>query len=156
MTLVYFLIFTIITSGLAFKIVMSGYDTYDYAYAEDNFSTESRINNTADKHADLIKVYSPEINAAIGSPLTIKGEARGNWYFEASFPVHLFDANGKELAVAPATAQGEWMTTNFVPFELTLTFDKPSTATGNLVLEKDNASGLAERDDSISIPVKFK
>ena len=89
------------------------------------------------------------------SPLTVKGEARGNWYFEASFPVRLFDADDKELAVIPAQAKGEWMTTEFVPFEITLNFSRPKTATGVLVLEKDNPSGLPEYDDSISIPVRF-
>ncbi len=158
MTLVYFLIFTVVTSGLAYKIVMSSYDAYDYTYVEDSFSVKTPSNkiDKTDKHADLIRVSSPKINSEIESPFIIRGEARGNWYFEASFPVHLFDANGKELAVAPATAQDEWMTTNFVPFELILNFKKPTTATGTLVLKKDNASGLPEHDDSISIPVKFK
>lgn len=110
---------------------------------------------TSSDHSDLIKVSSPAAGAVVASPLVVKGEARGNWYFEASFPVRLFDADGKELAVSPAQAQGEWMTTNFVPFEVTLTFDQPTTTTGTLVLEKDNASGLPEHDDHISIPVSF-
>jgi len=79
----------------------------------------------------------------------------GNWYFEASFPVMIFDANGEKLGVVPAQAKGDWMTTEFVPFEATLTFDKPTTATGTLVLLKDNPSGLPENDNSISIPVSF-
>ncbi len=106
-------------------------------------------------HADIIKVSSPVVGALVGSPLVVTGEARGNWYFEASFPVRLYDANGKELAVVPAQAQGEWMTTEFVPFSVTLTFEIPTTPTGTLVLEKDNPSGLPEFDDEISIPVRF-
>ena len=108
-----------------------------------------------DTHADLIKVFSPRAEAVISSPLEVTGEARGTWYFEASFPVYLYDANGQELAVTPAQAQGEWMTTEFVPFKATLTFEKPSTATGTLVLQKDNPSGLPEHADQISIPVRF-
>jgi len=104
---------------------------------------------------ERIRVTAPLPNATVGSPLTIRGEARGNWYFEASFPVRLRDANGKELAVAPAQAQGEWMTTEFVPFEVMLTFATPETETGALILEKDNPSGLSEHDASISIPVRF-
>jgi hypothetical protein len=103
----------------------------------------------------LIRVSSPTPNSLVGSPLRVKGEARGNWYFEASFPVRLFDGNGKEIAVVPAQAEGEWMTTEFVPFEVSLTFAKPETDTGLLVLEKDNASGLPEHDDKFSIPVRF-
>jgi hypothetical protein len=108
-----------------------------------------------DPHADLIKVTTPQPNAKVASPLTVTGQARGNWYFEASFPVKLYDANGTLLAQKPAQAQGDWMTTNFVPFTVTLTFAKPATATGVLVLEKDNPSGLPQNDDKIEIPVTF-
>ncbi len=103
----------------------------------------------------LIRVSAPTANATVSSPLVVTGEARGNWYFEASFPVRLLDANGQELAVGPAQAQGEWMTTNFVPFRISLTFATPTTPTGTLVLEKDNPSGLPENADEIRIPVKF-
>jgi hypothetical protein len=102
-----------------------------------------------------IRVSSPKIGETVTSPLTVTGSARGTWYFEASFPVKLLDANGKVLAIAPAQAQGDWMTEEFVPFSVTLTFAKPTTATGTLVLEKDNPSGLPEHDDSRTIPVKF-
>ena len=106
--------------------------------------------------SDLIKVSSPLPSQEIESPLEITGEARGYWYFEASFPIHLLDGNGIEIAVAPAQAQSEWMTTDFVPFKLVLLFDKPTTPTGTLVLKKDNPSGLPEHDDEIRIPVRFK
>ncbi len=104
---------------------------------------------------DLIVVNNLTANATVASPLIVRGEARGNWYFEASFPVRLYDANGKELAVGIAQAQGEWMTTEYVPFETILTFSTPTTQTGTLVLEKDNPSGLPEHDNSLVIPVRF-
>lgn len=106
-------------------------------------------------YKDLIKVTSLQMGGVVTSPLEIRGEARGNWFFEASFPVRLLDANGAELAVTFAQAEGEWMTTEFVPFSSTVTFSAPSTQTGTLVLEKDNASGLPEFDDSFTIPVRF-
>lgn len=104
---------------------------------------------------DIIRVTSPLPNAVVKSPLVIKGEARGNWYFEASFPVKIFDANGVQLGIIPAHAQREWMTTEFVPFEATLAFENPTTEIGTLVLEKDNPSGLPEYADSLSIPIHF-
>lgn len=104
---------------------------------------------------DMVRVDSPRSGATVSSPLTVSGEARGNWYFEASFPVRLLDANGKELAVAPAQAQGEWMTTEFVPFSVTLTFSLPTTATGTLVLEKDNPSGLPQNAGEVRVPIRF-
>jgi hypothetical protein len=111
---------------------------------------------TGISHNDMITVTSLTKNTVVKSPLTIKGEARGNWYFEASFPVKLFDANGEQLAINPAEAKGDWMTTNYVPFEVTLTFATPTTNTGTLVLLKDNPSGLPEHADQLSIPVRFK
>jgi hypothetical protein len=104
---------------------------------------------------DMIRLNSPQTDESVGSPLVVKGEARGTWYFEASFPVKLFDTDGKLLAVVPARAQGDWMTENYVPFLASLAFDKPATATGMLVLEKDNPSGLPENADELRLPVKF-
>lgn len=104
----------------------------------------------------MIRLVSPLPGAIVASPLTVSGEARGRWYFEASFPVRLLDADGRELAVAPAQAQGEWMTPEFVPFETRLTFVAPAGGgAGTLVLEKDNASGLPEHADERRIPVRF-
>lgn len=110
----------------------------------------------ADDLSDLIRVESPAPNSLISSPVKISGEARGFWYFEASFPVKLFDADGNLITVKPAQAKSEWMTENFVPFELSLDFEKPSTANGFLVLKKDNPSGLPEYDNEIQIPVRFR
>lgn len=104
----------------------------------------------------LVHVTSPRPHDEIVSPLIVTGEARGNWYFEASFPVRLLDGNGKEIAVAPAQAKGDWMTTNFVPFRVELTFISPNTKEGTLVLEKDNPSGLPENAGEVKIPIRFK
>jgi len=110
----------------------------------------------ADDKSDLIKVTSVESGDAITSPLTITGEARGNWYFEASFPIKLLDSKGNEIASAIAQAQGDWMTEEFVPFKAVLTFNavRGSTA-GTIVLQKDNPSGLPENENQLTIPVKL-
>jgi len=105
---------------------------------------------------DKIRVFSPLPGELIKSPIEIQGEARGFWYFEASFPIHLLDGNGKKITVVPAQAQGEWMTTEFVPFSVMLTFPVPETERGTLVLEKDNPSGLPEHDEKIEMPIRFK
>lgn len=103
----------------------------------------------------LIRVTFPSFGEPVRSPLTVGGEARGNWFFEASFPVRLLDANGKVLGVANAQAEGNWMTEDFVPFRATIPFAAPTTLTGTLVLEKSNASGLSEHADELRIPVSF-
>lgn len=106
--------------------------------------------------ADLIKVDSPLPNQEIESPLLVTGQARGYWFFEASFPIRLLDGNGKEIAVKPAEAQSEWMTEEFVPFKSILEFKMPDTNFGVLVLDKDNPSGLPEKADELRVPVRFK
>jgi hypothetical protein len=104
---------------------------------------------------DLISVSAPMPGAFVTSPLTVTGQARGYWYFEASFPVKLLDQDGSVLATAPAQAQGEWMTEDFVPFSVTLTYPTPQGQYGTLVLMKDNPSGEPQNDNQISFPVVF-
>jgi hypothetical protein len=112
------------------------------------------IGNELEK-IDLIRISSPRPNDTIQSPIRITGEARGLWFFEASFPAKIYDANGKELGTAIVTATEDWMTEEFVPFEAMMEFKAPTTATGTLVLQKDNPSGLPENDDKLVVPVKF-
>lgn len=114
--------------------------------------------NNIVRYKDLISVFSPMKNQIVKSPLIVKGEARGNWYFEASFPVKLLDSNSNVVAISNAQTQGEWMTTEYVPFLTTLdfTFTQLSTAAGFLVLEKNNPSGLPENADELRIPVFFE
>ncbi len=100
-------------------------------------------------------VTLPQPNDLVASPLIVAGAAPGPWYFEASFPVRLLDGNGAQIAVGSAQAQTDWMTTGMVPFQVTLTFAPPVTATGTLVLQKDNPSGEPQNDASFSIPVNF-
>lgn len=113
-------------------------------------------NLSSDQIADLIKVESPIADDLILSPVVIFGQARGQWFFEASFPIRLLDASGKQIGQGIATAQDEWMTTEFVDFEAELEFNQPATATGTLILEKDNPSGLSEYDAQVTIPVSFE
>ncbi|MGB0757839.1 MAG: Gmad2 immunoglobulin-like domain-containing protein [Patescibacteria group bacterium] len=115
------------------------------------------IGNELEKQ-DLIQAQTPRPNQDIQSPVTIEGTARGYWFFEATFPVILKDENGNILVESYATAQGEWMTEDFVPFVATLEFDlaEGSEKEALLILKKANASGLPEHDDMLEIPVFIK
>lgn len=105
---------------------------------------------------ELVRLDSPVPGSLIKSPLTVTGQARGFWFFEASFPVRVLDANGKELGVGIAQAEGPWMTVELVPFRANVEFKAPATDTGFLVLEKDNPSGLPENAQEIRYPVRFR
>ena len=121
------------------------------------YSPNFSVINVSDK-SNLIRLLSPLPNQSVTSPLVITGEARGNWFFEASFPVFLTDWDGRIIAQGIATAKSEWMTTEFVPFEATLTFSVDKAAysnRGTLILKKDNPSGLPEHDDALEIPLQI-
>ncbi|MFA5132013.1 MAG: Gmad2 immunoglobulin-like domain-containing protein [Candidatus Paceibacterota bacterium] len=105
---------------------------------------------------NLIYLDNLSSGQTVTSPVTISGSARGNWYFEASFGVEVVDGNGTRLTMQPAQAKSDWMTENFVPFSVTLTFPQPLTATGAIVFHKDNPSGIPLNDDELRIPVLFK
>jgi murein DD-endopeptidase MepM/ murein hydrolase activator NlpD len=102
-----------------------------------------------------VRVITLLPESVVASPLMVSGEARGMWYFEASFPVTVRDANDQVLGTGVAQAQGEWMTTEFVPFQTTVSFTPSSTPTGFVVFQKDNPSGLPEHADEVRVPVRF-
>lgn len=120
-----------------------------------------RFDRNGSCKSDKIVLTTPSSGSIIVSPLTVSGRARGTWYFEGSFPIVLTDWDGKIIAQGHATANGEWMTTSFVPFTGILEFIKPVVSAkygerGFLILRKDNPSGLPEHDDTLEIPVYFQ
>ena len=107
---------------------------------------------------DLVNVvlYNVQSSDLVLSPLLIKGEARGTWYSEASFPVTLTDVDGVVIASGSAIAIGDWMTEDFVPFNVELTFTAPThNPRGLLTMHKANPSGLPENADWMEIPVDY-
>ena len=129
-----------------------------WQFGAPQLATPEDAGNAAQK-AHLIVLDNPRPNQTISSPLTVTGQARGYWFFEASFPVVLVDWDDRILAQGIATAKDEWMTEEFVPFEATLTFTADPDAYSNrgaLILQKDNPSGLPQNDDALEIPVVIK
>lgn len=102
---------------------------------------------------ELIVVEAPLVGAVTGQEININGQARGTWFFEASFPIELLDKDGKILVQSYAQAQGEWMTENFVPFVAKLQVPASYTGPAVIVLRKDNPSALPEYEASISFPI---
>ena len=91
------------------------------------------------------------------SPVTITGMVPGNWSFEATFPVVLTDWDGRILAEAPATLTEDWMTSDAVPFTVTLEFEQPNLyKSGSLIFQRSNPSDLAENDDAIEIAIQYE
>lgn len=108
-----------------------------------------------DQTKEGITVVSPQPNTEISSPLTITGEASGTWFFEATFPVKLVDTNGAVIAQGNVQTMSDWQTEEMVPFEGVLEFTT-DVREGELILRKDNPSGLPENGGQFLVPVKFK
>jgi hypothetical protein len=102
--------------------------------------------------SERVTVKVPRADTTVESSFEVSGMAPGQWFFEGSFPVQLRDANNDLVVNTYATADGEWMTTELVPFHATVeagNYAGPAT----LVLLRDNPSGLPENDDSVSVPI---
>lgn len=115
-----------------------------------------RTVHSGDCRGNQIVLDLPARGAAVASPLKVRGRARGTWYFEGDFPLVLLDGRGNRVAQGVATAQGEWMTTGFVPFSAELRFQSPEPGPGRLILNKDNPGDRRELDDALVVPVVFK
>ena len=118
--------------------------------SDDNYQTSY----ISDKGAEVI-VYNPINNSVVVSPFKIVGEVPGSWSFEADFPIKLFDSNNKVIGEAVAKLHDDWMTEEFVLFSADMSFSKPETENGTLILYKDNPSGLTENEDSVKLSVRF-
>lgn len=104
-----------------------------------------------------IFIDQPVADSLVTSPLKITGKAPGNWFFEASAPVVITNWNGLIIGESYITAQGDWMTTDYVPFEGSVEFTNTEYGDyGFLILQKDNPSGESEFDDAIEFKVLFK
>jgi hypothetical protein len=102
-----------------------------------------------------IIVRTPMPGGYLRSPLVVEGSARGNWFFEGSFPLRLLDSSGKQLAASAAKAEGNWMTDDWVPYHAVL-YWKGYKGRALLLLEADNPSGLPERTRRFSYGVMLK
>jgi len=117
-------------------------------------ATSTQSTASAALHERVV-VSEPASGASVSAAFTVKGEAPGNWFFEASFPIKVVDAQGSAIGQGIAQAAGEWMTTEQVPFSAEVTtagYSGPAT----LVLLRDNPSGLPENNDALEIPITIQ
>lgn len=106
--------------------------------------------------ADLIRVDLPFPGAVTGKEFKVVGEARGTWFFEASFPIEVVDKNGATLVTGIAQAQSDWMTTDFVPFSADIVVPSTYIGPATIVLHKDNPSGDPATDASASFLITIE
>ncbi len=99
-----------------------------------------------------VVVTSPTSGATVAKTFVVTGKAPGPWYFEASFPIKIVDANNNFIGQGIAQAQSDWMVVGDVSFTAAVT-TTGYTGPATLVLMRDNPSGMPENDDSVSIPI---
>jgi hypothetical protein len=121
------------------------------------YAEEIKVNPIyTNSSSDLIVVDLPFPGAVTGKEFTVKGKARGTWFFEASFPIMIVDKNGAVLGTYVAKAQSDWMTTDFVPFSVDVKVPQSYMGPAALVLKKDNPSGDPSKDASLSFPITIE
>ena len=106
----------------------------------------------ANTDSNMIVVDLPFPGAVTGKTFSVIGKARGNWFFEASFPLEVLDANGNLLYQGIGQATSDWMTTEFVPFKADIVIPGTYIGKATLILRKDNPSAEPQYDASISFP----
>ncbi len=127
-----------------------------YDWVQIGCNEQNRLCENAIYKTDLVIVSTPTSGELIRSPLTVRGQARGGWYFEASFPLKVVDQNGQVIGQGLAQTSSNWMVDDFVPFTGTVTFSAPTTQFGAIIFEKDNPSGLPEHADSTRLFIRLK
>ena len=121
-------------------------------------------NDTADDVAEdastheLIEVTAPQPGVTVGSPIELSGQARGTWFFEATAPLVVTNWDGLIIGEGYITADDDWMTEEYVPFSGSIDYSLPAdsySATGTIIFQRANPSGLPENDDAFEIRVQL-
>lgn len=104
-----------------------------------------------------VTVLEPKAGSTVKSPFVIKGQAPGSWLFEGQTIARLERTDGTIITQSILLAESEWMTVEQVNFSGSMKFTKPAGVTEvNLVIVKENPSGLPENDDSFIVPLKLE
>lgn len=152
-TLIGILVLVVITSVGYFFYTQTAHAPVETAGNESGVNPATSDFIYVNASGDTIRVDEPVPNAVVGKTFSVAGSARGVWYFEASFPVEVTAPDGTVLAQLPATANGDWMTNDFVPYIVSLKITNGYTGPATVTLKKDNPSGEPERDASVSFSV---
>jgi hypothetical protein len=111
----------------------------------------------------VIELAVPAAGSYVVSPLRFSGKARGNWFFEGSFPFSIVDWDGRVIASGTVTATEDWTTDTFVSFAATTSFSAPVRADdpeymqrGAIILQKANPSGRPQSSAALEVPIWFR
>lgn len=152
--------------GLFILIILLGFVAYRFIFVSENEipaqptpaptviptqTAEDDIYRIFSKKGSEIQITRPTSFDSISSPLVIEGKARGNWFFEGSFPVRIVDMQGNLIAEVPAQSTEDWMTQDWVNFKTRIEFGVIQNTPAKIIFAVDNPSGLPENDDQAEI-----
>lgn len=108
-----------------------------------------------------LRVTSPRANAKVTSPLSVRAlvdnsnkECRWTVFEAQAATIEIQDEEGKTLGTGALTTTEEWMVTTPVNYSGKITFTKPATTTGRLVVIEENPSGRPN-PQTVVIPLSF-
>lgn len=102
--------------------------------------------------SDYITITSPPPFGEVSETLIVTGDAKGTYFFEGDFPVEIFLENG-EIINHYATAQGEWMTEDFVPFKLEIDISHLAPQEILVKFHRNNPSENRSLDMVLELPL---
>lgn len=105
--------------------------------------------------AEEVVLTSLKSDNTVTCPFVLEGEARGNWFFEATLSVRLEDESGNAFFQKAVMTEENWMTEDFVSFNEELYFQTEAQS-GQLIIVKANPSGLEENANEVAYDVSFQ
>ncbi len=104
---------------------------------------------------DLVS-FSISPGQKVSGVIKVTGSVKNAYFFEGNIILNILDMNGKLLKNGHGTATTEWTTSLPVAFSATLDFTTLPKGPAYIQIHNDNASGLAENDKSILVPIMIQ
>ena len=137
------------TIFFSFILIVGG--LYAVGFLQKSLPSQANKNTTLKEIEYNEKTYVFRSLMGVPEQFKIKGQAKGTWFFEASFPIEIQSNSGDSLKTFIAQAKQDWMTEDFVEFESDIDLTDLGLKSGNkikIVFHKDNPSGDASKDAS--------
>jgi hypothetical protein len=133
-----------------------GQELLDQILSTFKFTDSPSQEQTTTSNPNQPTISTPKANTKVSNPLTIKGTAPSNWFFEGQLHIRLVDDKRNTIAGASGdeVTPGSWMEDKPVEFTGIINF-KTTAKSGYLIIENDNPSGLPENQKMYEIPVSF-
>lgn len=101
---------------------------------------------------DLVS-FSITPGQKVSKVITFTGSVKNSYFFEGNILIDVLDAAGNNVLKSNAKATTDWMTSGPVSFSGSLDLSSLAPGYAYIEIHNDNASGLAQNDKSILIPV---